>query len=127
MAITIKVDLGKYKEVDLELDKAVEFVKKAIEKRGKTRDLEETLRYITNFDEFYSYMKKKFKDFIAPPKLSREVVEGKVFVHKLKLYIDERGSKRVLFVIDRRVPTDIIKEILSEIGFKEVNIEKMLF
>ena len=64
-SIEIMIDLGKYKYIDLPLDKAIEFVDKAIEIYGETLDLNETNRYVKNFDEFYGYMKRKFKDFIA--------------------------------------------------------------
>ncbi len=126
-SIEIMIDLGKYKYIDLPLDKAIEFVDKAIEIYGETLDLNETNRYVKNFDEFYGYMKRKFKDFIAPPKSSREVVLGKVFIHKVKLYVQGSNEKRVLLVIDRRVSLDILKKILNDIGYNSVKVEKSLF
>lgn len=126
-SIEIMIDLGKYKYIDLPLDKAIEFVDKAIEIYGETLDLNETNRYVKNFDEFYGYMKRKFKDFIAPPKSSREVVLGKVFIHKVKLYVQGSNEKRVLLVVDRRVSLDILKKILNDIGYNNVKVEKSLF
>lgn len=126
-SIEIMIDLGKYKYIDLPLDKAIEFVDKAIEIYGETLDLDETSRYVKNFDEFYGYMKRKFKDFIAPPKSSREVVLGKVFIHKVKLYVQGSNEKRVLLVVDRRVSLDILKKILNDIGYDNVKVEKSLF
>jgi len=126
-SITITIDLGKYRYIDLPLDKAIEFIDKAIEVYGETTDLLETSRYVRNFDEFYGYMRRKFKDFLAPPKQSREAVLGRVFIHKVKLYVGEDGGKRVLFVVDRRVPLDTLREILSCIGYGDVEVEKKLF
>jgi len=126
-SIEIVIDLGKYKYIDLPLDKAIEFVDKAIEIYGETLDLSETSRYVKNFDEFYGYMRRKFKDFIAPPKSSREVVLGKTFIHKVKLYVHGSNEKRVLLVVDRRVPLDILKKILNDIGYDNVKVEKSLF
>ena len=126
-SIEIMIDLGKYKYIDLPLDKAIEFVDKAIEIYGETLDLNETNRYVKNFDEFYGYMKRKFKDFIAPPKSSREVVLGKVFIHKIKLYVQGSNEKRVLLVVDRRVSLDILRKILNGIGYNNVKVEKSLF
>ena len=126
-SIEIMIDLGKYKYIDLPLDKAIEFVDKAIEIYGETLDLSETNRYVKNFDEFYGYMKRKFKDFIAPPKSSREVVLGKVFIHKVKLYVQGSNEKRVLLVVDRRVSLDILRKILNGIGYNNVKVEKSLF
>ena len=126
-SIEIMIDLGKYKYIDLPLDKAIEFVDKAIEIYGETLDLSETNRYVKNFDEFYGYMKRKFKDFIAPPKSSREVVLGKVFIHKIKLYVQGSNEKRVLLVVDRRVSLDILRKILNGIGYNNVKVEKSLF
>jgi len=126
-SIEIMIDLGKYKYIDLPLDKAIEFVDRAIEIYGETLDLSETNRYVKNFDEFYGYMKRKFKDFIAPPKSSREIVLGKVFIHKVKLYVQDSNEKRVLLVVDRRVSLDILKKILNGIGYNNVKVEKSLF
>lgn len=126
-SIEITIDLGKYKYIDLPLYKALEFIEKAIEIYGETLDLSETSRYIKNFDEFYGYMRRKFKDFIAPPKSPREVVLGRVFIHKVKLYIQDPNEKRVLLVIDRRVPLDILNRILDNIGYKNIKVEKSLF
>ena len=126
-SIEIMIDLGKYKYIDLPLDKAIEFVDRAIEIYGETLDLSETNRYVKNFDEFYGYMKRKFKDFIAPPKSFREIVLGKVFIHKVKLYVQDSNEKRVLLVVDRRVSLDILKKILNGIGYNNVKVEKSLF
>ncbi len=124
--IVIRMDLGKYKYIDLSLDEAIEFINQAIKVHGETTDLSETLRFLKNFDEFYRYMQKKFKDFITPPKSSKELVLGKVFVHKVKLYVNDSG-KRVLFVIDKRIDLNKLKNILAELGYNNVLVEKELF
>ncbi len=124
--VVIRIDLGKYKYIDLDLDSALKFVNEAIKVHGATLDLEETLRYLRNFDEFYSYMQRKFKDFITPPKSSRELVSGKVFIHRLKLYVKDHVRRTVL-VIDRRVDVDTVKNILYKLGYSHISIERELF
>jgi len=125
-AIEIKVDLGKYKYVDLELDKAINLIEKIIEEKGETIDLSETLRFLKNFDEFYNYMKKKFKDFLTPPKSSEDLLLGRVVVDKVKLYVSN-NTKRVVIVFDRRVDLDFIKKMLQDLGYSEIKIHREFY
>ncbi|WFO75780.1 hypothetical protein J4526_02645 [Desulfurococcaceae archaeon MEX13E-LK6-19] len=125
-SVVVKIDIGKYKYVDVPLDDAIRLLEKIISVRGETRDLMESLRYLKNFDEFYSYMKKKFKDFITPPKEPKDLVMGKVVVDKVKLYVED-NDKRVIIVFDRRVDVSFIKEMLESIGYEDVEIQKELF
>ncbi len=125
-AIEIKVDLGKYKYVDLELDKAINLIEKIIEEKGETIDLSETLRFLKNFDEFYNYMKKKFKDFLTPPKSSEDLLLGRVVVDKVKLYVSN-DTKRVVIVFDRRVDLDFIKKMLQDLGYSEIKIHREFY
>ena len=125
-AIEIKVDLGKYKYIDLELDKAINLIEKIIEEKGETIDLSETLRFLKNFDEFYNYMKKKFKDFLTPPKSSEDLLLGRVVVDKVKLYVSN-DTKRVVIVFDRRVDLDFIKKMLQDLGYSEIKIHREFY
>ncbi len=114
--IVVRVDLGKYKYIDLPLEKAIEFLEKIAAVRGATLDITESLRYIRNFDEFYEYMRRKFKDFIFPPKDHREIIEGLVVVQKLKLYI-ANDLRMVTLVVDKRVSEDFLRMVLRDIGY----------
>ncbi len=123
--VVIEVDLAKYKYVDLpaaDAERLLEAVAEVLERR--TQDLNEALRYIRNFEEFYEYMRKKFKDFIAPPKRPEDFIKGTVIVDKVKLYKTESGEKRVVIVFDRRVDVEKIKEALKKIGYEEVEVKK---
>ncbi|MCD6196693.1 MAG: hypothetical protein J7J82_07920, partial [Staphylothermus sp.] len=97
-----------------------------IEKHGMTRDLEEALRIVNNFDEYYRILRKKFEDYISPPKSQRDVIEGRVIVHKLKLFT-ENNEKKIEIVFDRRVNLELLKTCLEEIGYEEIVVEKQLF
>ncbi|MDW8170775.1 MAG: hypothetical protein RMI83_06730 [Desulfurococcaceae archaeon] len=123
MEIVVRVDIGRYKYIDLPLEKAIEFLERIAIVRGTTLDITESLRYIRNFDEFYEYMKRKFKDFISPPKDHREIIEGLVAVQKLKLYI-VNDVKMVTLVIDKRVCEDFLHTILKDIGYTSVLFRK---
>ncbi len=122
--VVIEVDMAKYKHVDLPAEDAEKLLE-AISKRvgGKTSDISEALRYIRNFNEFYEYMRKKFKDYIAPPRKPDDYIRGKVFVDKVKLYLDG-DTKRVVIVFDRRVDLELLKTCLKEIGYEEVEVKK---
>lgn len=121
--IVVRVDIGRYKYIDLPLEKAVEFLERISTVRGTTLDITESLRYIRNFDEFYEYMKRKFKDFISPPKDHKEIVEGLVVVQKLKLYVAD-DVRMVTLVIDKRVSEDFLRAILNDIGYASVLFRK---
>ncbi|NPA04496.1 MAG: hypothetical protein GXO09_00170 [Crenarchaeota archaeon] len=125
MGVVIRVDLARYKYVDLEASEALKLLSKIAEVTGKRgQDLDEAERYIRNFDEFYEYMQKKFKDYIAPPKRTDDYIRGLVVVDKLKLYKKD-GEKRVVIVFDRRISVDDIKKALEELGYKDITVEKM--
>ncbi len=113
----VKVDLAKYKFVDLPAEDAIRLLEAITEKLGReSSDIRETIRYIRNFEEFYEYMQKKFKDYIAPPHRPSDYIKGLVVVDKVKLYKRE-GERRVVIVFDRRVSLDVIKEALEDIGY----------
>lgn len=124
--IVVRIDLGKYKYVDLELSEAQKLLNEIVNKKGETRDLLEALRYLENFDEFYMYMKKKFKDFITPPKETKDLVSGRVVIDKLKLYTKD-DVKRVVIVFDRRVDVEFLQQLLKTIGYDDVVIQKEVF
>ncbi len=123
-SITIRLDLAKYRYVDLPAEKALELLNAVAELLGKrTSDMQEVERYIRNFNEFYEFMKKKFKDYLAPPHKPDDYIRGDVVIDKVRLYI-EGDNKRVTLVFDRRVDIELIKRALEKIGYSEVKVEK---
>ncbi len=122
--IVVKIDLAKYRYIDLDLDKAKEFLRYIEERFGRIRDVEEAERYIENFEEFYNFMKKKFKEFLAIPHRPDDYIKGRVVIDKVRLY-KENGTRRVMFVLDRRVDREFIAEALKRLGYEEVVFEKL--
>ncbi len=121
--ITIKVDLGKYRHVTLSADEATKLLNKVCEITGKrTSDVDEVLRYISNFDVFYEVMRKKFKDALAPPRTVDDMIRGNVVIDKVRLF-KEDDEKKVTIIFDRRVPLDIIEKALRDLGY-EVKVER---
>ncbi len=118
MEIEIAVDIGKYKWVRLPREDALKLLEILETKLGASpRDLQEAMRYIRHFDEFYREMKKRFKDFIAPPQSLNDMIKGTVVVDKLSL--EKEGDKEyVTIVFDRRVPTEMLREALKEMGYE---------
>ncbi len=124
--VKILIDLAKSPRITITNENAIELLECIIEKHGMTRDLEEALRIVNNFDEYYRILRKKFEDYISPPKSQRDVIEGRVIVHKLKLFT-ENNEKKIEIVFDRRVNLELLKTCLEEIGYEEIIVEKQLF
>jgi len=115
-SITVEIDLGKYINVELSLDEAEKFLRELTKKLGyETQDVSERLRYLRNFDVFYEVAKKKFKDYLVPPKSMNDMIKGTVVVDKVRL-IKEDG-KRVVISLDRRVDINKVVETLKEMGY----------
>jgi len=123
--VKIVVDGGKYKWVELPKDEALALLEKIEGRLGRSpRDLQETMRYLRHFDEFYRDMKKRFKDFIAPPHNLDDMIRGIVVVDKLSLK-KEDGHDVATIVFDRRISVDLLKELLKEMGYEvEVEVER---
>ncbi|MET1128991.1 MAG: hypothetical protein ABWW70_06705 [Thermoproteota archaeon] len=116
--IVIEVDLAKYKYVDVSIEEAYKLLEVLRSKFPKAEaDILEVKRYIDNFDEFYSYMKKKFKDYISLPHRPEDYIRGSALIDKVKLYISANGEKRAVLVIDRRVSAESLKELLESLGY----------
>ncbi|ABM81117.1 hypothetical protein Hbut_1287 [Hyperthermus butylicus DSM 5456] len=122
--VIVEVDMAKYKHVDLSAQTALQLLEKIEERLGyKTQDVEEAKRYIRNFKEFYEYMRKKFKDYLAPPRRPDDYIRGRVVVDKIKLYTSDNGEERVVIIFDRRIDVGLIEQVLRELGF-EVEVER---
>ena len=122
--ITIEIDFAKYKSVKLPKDEAEKLLQALTEILGKKpNDIQETLRYIKNFDEFFEYMRKKFKDYLAPPHRADDYIRGEAVVDKVKL-LKENNERYVMIVFDRRVKEDLIRKALEQLGY-EVEIKKV--
>ena len=122
--VIVEVDFGRYRSIDLRVDEAEEFLERLVSKLGfESNDVNETFRIIRNFDAFYETMKKKFKDHLAPSKSMNDMIRGTVIVDRVKLYKD-RGENRIVVILDRRVPEDVIVDVLRDMGF-EVEVKKL--
>lgn len=122
MRTTIILDITRSPHVVLSVEEAIGLLRCLGDRNGYTRDLLESLRMVENFEEFYGYMKRKFKDYLTPPKDPRDSLLGRIVVHKLKLF--EENGGRVEIVFDRRFSLENIKECLREIGFEEIEVER---
>ncbi|MGC9134988.1 hypothetical protein [Caldisphaera sp.] len=121
--IKLKIEPGNYKSVKLELSDALELLKIIASLRGlETKDVIESFRILNNFDEFYEYQRKKFKDYITPDKDVSDMIKGSVVVDNMKL-VKENNKKFVIIMFDRRLKEEFIVKGLNQIGFN-VTIEK---
>ena len=124
--VTVEIDLGKYINVTLEAEEAERLIRKVTSILGyESQDASEALRYIRNFDSFYDLMKKKFKDHLAPAKSMNDMILGRVIVDSVKL-AKEGDKKIVTIVFDRRVPLDVIRRALEELGYEVEVVRKEL-
>ncbi len=115
--VKVEIDLGKYISVELPAEEAERLIRRLAERLGyESQDASEALRYIRNFDAFYEIAKKKFKDYLVPPKSMNDMIRGTVLVDRLKLVKD--GGKRVVVTFDRRVPLDEVLAALKDLGYE---------
>ncbi|MET1160775.1 MAG: hypothetical protein ABWW65_07435 [Thermoprotei archaeon] len=126
MSIKVVIDLAKSPHVSLSRDKALDLLACIEEKIGGSKDLSEATRIINSFDEYYRVSRKRFEEYITPPKDPGEVLMGKAVVHKLRLFV-ENDSKNVELIFDRRFDISVLEDCLKAIGFNEIIIEKQLF
>jgi len=102
-----------YPCVELEVGDAkrvLEAVSKAL--GYSTNDLEDAIRIIDNFDEYYRYSTRKFKEYLVPEKREGDLIRGRVIVDRLKL-IRSGDRKRVLVIFDRRIDRELIKRVVE--------------
>jgi hypothetical protein len=125
--VKVVIDIGSYKWVTLEKRDALRFLDALGEVLARrTEDLEEAKRYIKHFEEFYQVMRRRFRDFLVPPKSSADMLMGRVIVDKVKL--EKSGGKDLAtIVIDRRVSEDAVIEALRAAGFENVSLERREF
>ncbi|RLG80378.1 MAG: hypothetical protein DRO09_03200 [Thermoprotei archaeon] len=116
--VTLKItkDFTGYIHVEGDVDVLVRFLKCLSKSFGESDDISDTLRILNNFDVFYSMLKRKFKDYIAPRKSERDLILGKVVVDKVKLI--RNAERRAIIVLDKRVSQRAIINLL-----KEMNLE----
>jgi len=124
--VTLEVDMGKYKSVTVPLEVAEKLIMEVSKMLNVgSKDVMEALRIVRNFDEFYEFQEKKFKDYLVPDKDISDMIRGAVVVDSLKLI--KRGDvKEVLVTFDRRVSEEVIAEALKDLGY-EVNIRRRSF
>ncbi|MEB2836279.1 MAG: heavy-metal-associated domain-containing protein [Desulfurococcales archaeon] len=123
--VKVEIDLGKYISVELPAEEAERLIRHLTERLGyESQDASEALRYIRNFDAFYEIAKKKFKDYLVPPKSMNDMIRGTVLVDRLKLIKD--GEKRVVVTFDRRVPLDEVLAALKDLGYEAEVVRREL-
>jgi len=116
---SVRVKLSKqlgYIHLELSLENALRVLKLLRQKRGFYEDIEDSIRILENFDAFYEYIRKKYKEYIAPRKNEADMLTGKVTVDKIKLEVNK--IKKVTIVFDKRVKTEEITEILRDLGLE---------
>ncbi|MEM2077645.1 MAG: hypothetical protein QXH45_00025 [Thermosphaera sp.] len=124
-SITVVVDIARSAHVVLGREDALRLLTAIKEARGSTRDLTEAVRIVASFDEYYSYSRRKFEDYIFLPKDPRESLEGRTVLQKLRLM--RNGGESVEIVFDRRMDLNAIVEALKTIGFEKVEVTYQSF
>lgn len=105
-----------YVHLELSLEDAIRVLKHLREKRGGREDIEDSIRILENFDVFYEYARKKYKEYVAPRKNEADMLAGRVTIDKIKLEAD--GFKRVTIVFDKRVNVEEIMGALKELSLE---------
>ncbi len=118
MKAKISQMIGQYISVTIDADGALKLLELLREKLNKGgEDLEDAKRMIKNFDAFYDFMRKKFKEYLTPKKNVSDLIKGTVLVDKIKL-IKEGDQKLVTIVFDRNIPREPVEEALRELGYE---------
>ena len=117
--VVVNVSLGGYMWIKLKADEAVKLIEQAYRMGRRTRDLEETMRILRNFEEFYRLQVRKNKSFLTPPKELKEELEGKVLIDKVRLE-EKNGERFITILFDKRVKREFVKSLLEKIGFSKV-------
>ncbi|MEB3756605.1 MAG: hypothetical protein GSR79_07090 [Desulfurococcales archaeon] len=122
-SITIKLDLAKYRRIELPKEKAIELLNILLEEKDKN-EVKEALRIAENFDIFYDMMRRKQRDYIPLPHDYSDLLKGDISIDKIRL--EKRDNNYfVILVFDKRFPLEELSRLLKEIGYEEVNIEKL--
>ncbi|MCI4435978.1 MAG: hypothetical protein JHC33_04105 [Ignisphaera sp.] len=108
---------GNYVAVEIEAEKSIELIKGLQKLLGKGgEDVDDAIRMIKHFNEFYSLMQRKFKDFLTPRKSISDLIKENVLVDKIKLSIKD-GKKIVVIVFDKSITLPILETALAQLGY----------
>ena len=110
--------IGQYIAVKLDAEGAIKLLETLRAKLGKGgEDVDDTIRMIRNFDAFYDFMRKKFKEYLTPKKNLSDMIKGLVIVDKIKL-VKENDAKYVVILFDRSISKSDVLAVLSELGYE---------
>lgn len=110
--------IGQYIAVKLDAEGAIKLLETLRAKLGKGgEDVDDAIRMIRNFDAFYDFMRKKFKEYLTPKKNLSDMIKGLVIVDKIKL-IKENDTKYVVILFDRSIRKGDVLAALSELGYE---------
>lgn len=115
----IRVKLSRYLGylyMESDVETALNLLRHLKNKRGAREDIVDTIRILENFDAFYEYMRRKYKEFISPRKSETDMLAGGVTIDKVKLNVD--GGKKVTIVFDKRISQEEVVKTLRELGFE---------
>ncbi len=108
---------GNYVAVEIEAEKSIELIRGLQKLLGKGgEDVDDAIRMIEHFNEFYSLMQRKFKDFLTPRKSISDLIKENVLVDKIKLSIKD-GKKIVVIVFDKSITLPILETALTQLGY----------
>lgn len=110
--------IGNYITVEIDAADAPNFLeelKNSLKRGGE--DINDTIRMIKNFDIFYDFMIRKFKEYLVPKKDLSDLIRGNVVIDKIKL-IKVGNKRKVLIMFDRSIRENEIIEVLNELGFE---------
>lgn len=109
--------IGSYIAVELDREGAINLLQKLRQNLGRgSDDVDDAIRMIRNFDTFYEFMRKKFKEYLTPKKNLSDMIKGLVIVDKIKL-VKRDDERIVVIVFDRSVSREDVEKALSELGY----------
>ncbi len=118
MKARISEVIGQYVAVELDVEGAIkllETLREELDKGGE--DVDDAIRMLRNFDTFYEFARKKFKEYLTPKKNMTDLIKGRVLVDKLKL-IKKDDQRSAVIIFDRSVKRDSIVQALQKLGYE---------
>ncbi len=116
-----KVRLSKYlgyTYVTGEVEDVLALMKAIRDSLGRNiEDVNDTIRILEHFEEFYETMKRRSRDYIAPKKSEADLVRGVAVVEKIRL-MKEQGVSKAIIIFDKRVDEDLLRKAASNAGIE---------
>jgi hypothetical protein len=115
LIMTGKIVLGEhlgYPYIECDIENGIKIIERLSQKLGfESEDMRDAIRILNNYNEFYSYAKRKGKEFIVPSKRESDFIRGRVVIDKIK----PLDTRNIMIIFERRIDKRLLEEIIKEL------------